>query len=378
MNSDVSAVDCIIIGAGPAGLTAAIYLARFRRSVVVLDRGAPRAAWIPLSHNIPGYPAGVSGNDLLDAMRRQATAYNTRIIHEEVVQLQRLTDHDQASSGLQVISQNDGEHAFVAKTASGRMIRGHTVLLATGVIDREPELPHLKEAVSRHLIRHCAVCDAFEVIGQKIAVLDSGDEKGINESTFLRAYSQDVTLLTCGGKPVDRQRCDQLGIRLRCERIASVEVAEEAVPDSQRRDNASSGAGNDGGEVQKDQNDDGQPSQRSQDASSSSSSSRPSHEKPQCVRVSFSDGTSEVYDTCYSALGFVSRSDLAVQLGAELADDGRLLCPDPRMMTSVEGLYCAGDCVHGLNQVAVAEGQAAIAATAINTRLSGANILSLA
>ena len=51
----------LIIGAGPAGLTAATYLGRFRRRTVVVDGGAPRACWIPLSHNMPGFPAGITG-----------------------------------------------------------------------------------------------------------------------------------------------------------------------------------------------------------------------------------------------------------------------------------------------------------------------------
>ena len=57
--------DAIIVGAGPAGLTAATYLARFRRSVLVLRAGRPRADWIPESHNTPGFPRGVGGPELL-------------------------------------------------------------------------------------------------------------------------------------------------------------------------------------------------------------------------------------------------------------------------------------------------------------------------
>ena len=56
-------LDCAIIGGGPGGLTAAIYLARFRRAAVVVDTAASRARWIPESHNCPGFPTGVSGRD---------------------------------------------------------------------------------------------------------------------------------------------------------------------------------------------------------------------------------------------------------------------------------------------------------------------------
>ena len=67
--------EVLVIGAGPAGLTAATYLARFRRRTLVIDAGQPRACWIPLSHNTPGFPAGVSGPDILTRMREQAEEY---------------------------------------------------------------------------------------------------------------------------------------------------------------------------------------------------------------------------------------------------------------------------------------------------------------
>ena len=65
------ALDCCIIGGGPAGLTAAIFLARFRRRFVLLDGGDSRASWIPRSHNHPGHPGGIGGDELLERMRRQ-------------------------------------------------------------------------------------------------------------------------------------------------------------------------------------------------------------------------------------------------------------------------------------------------------------------
>jgi thioredoxin reductase (NADPH) len=62
-------LDCLIIGAGPAGLTAAIYLARFHFKVTVVDEGKSRALLIPKSHNLPGFPAGISGHDYLSLLR---------------------------------------------------------------------------------------------------------------------------------------------------------------------------------------------------------------------------------------------------------------------------------------------------------------------
>jgi thioredoxin reductase (NADPH) len=71
----VVSVDWAVIGAGPGGLTAAIYLARYLRDVVVLHDGRSRALWIPRSHNCPGYPEGIPGPELLDRLRRQAERY---------------------------------------------------------------------------------------------------------------------------------------------------------------------------------------------------------------------------------------------------------------------------------------------------------------
>lgn len=68
-------LDCVIIGAGPAGLTAATYLARFRRHIAVLSSGRSRAEYIPVSRNCPGFPFGISGAELLEKLGRQATSY---------------------------------------------------------------------------------------------------------------------------------------------------------------------------------------------------------------------------------------------------------------------------------------------------------------
>src|ERR671914_2206719 len=77
-------LDAVIVGAGPAGLTAAIYLARFRRHFVVVDSGASRAALIGRSHNHPGYPNGVDGRELLQKMRAQAERYGARFVAAQV------------------------------------------------------------------------------------------------------------------------------------------------------------------------------------------------------------------------------------------------------------------------------------------------------
>ena len=88
-------VDCAVIGGGQAGLTAALYLARFRRRVVVIDAGQSRAALIPVSHNYPGFPQGICGNELLDRLRAQARLYGVEIVKEQPT---RYADSSRSSS----------------------------------------------------------------------------------------------------------------------------------------------------------------------------------------------------------------------------------------------------------------------------------------
>ncbi|WP_375262294.1 NAD(P)/FAD-dependent oxidoreductase [Palleronia sp.] len=172
-------LDSLVIGAGPGGLTAAIYLARFRRKFLVVDAGGSRASWIPTSHNHAGFPEGIAGPELLRRMRAQAEKYGTEIVAGEVEAL-----HKQSGPG------------FVAEVG-GKTLRAKAVLIATGVEDNEPELPNLYNAIQRGLIRHCPICDAYEAIDQKVGIVGYG-KCSLQEVMLLRAYTSDLTLLTLG------------------------------------------------------------------------------------------------------------------------------------------------------------------------------------
>src|ERR1051326_8420299 len=82
-------MDCLVIGGGPAGLTAAIYLARFHLKVMVVDAGNSRALWIPCTRNHAGFPEGISGEELIERMKAQACRYGAKIETEGVPRRKR-------------------------------------------------------------------------------------------------------------------------------------------------------------------------------------------------------------------------------------------------------------------------------------------------
>lgn len=169
-------LDCLIVGAGPAGLTAAIYLARFRRSILVIDGGQSRAKLIPTSHNYPGFK-GVGGEELLQRLREQAMRYDVPI-----------------ESGTVEDLQGPRPHGFRA-SAGKKELQARTVILASGIVDRRPSIT-VTAGDPRDVIRYCPVCDGYEATDRKIAVL--GGEEAMKKARFLRTFSKDVMWFTDG------------------------------------------------------------------------------------------------------------------------------------------------------------------------------------
>ena len=89
---DDALLDCLIIGGGAAGLTAAVYMGRYQRRALVLDDGGSRLQWIPRTRNVPGFPDGIEGPDLLARMRQHAANYGMRTEHTRVERLLQLDD----------------------------------------------------------------------------------------------------------------------------------------------------------------------------------------------------------------------------------------------------------------------------------------------
>jgi thioredoxin reductase (NADPH) len=300
-NGDI--LDCLIVGGGPAGLTAALYLARFQRRFLVVDGGNPRAGWIPTSHNIPFFAEGIDGAEILARQREHVGRYDVGIRSGIVTRLEKTAGHFVAT---------------VDESGAETRIQARRVLLATGAVDVEPDLPDLADAIQRGLVRYCPICDGYEARNRRIAVIGQGDH-GLGEAVFVaRTYSDDVTLLTLG-------ECLVLNPRQR-EQIAHhrIKVVEEPVVALDIRDE-------------------------------------------RITAMQIGDGAEYRFEVLYSALGLRYRTGLALSLGARHDASGALIV-DEHNQTTVKGLYAAGAIVRGLDQIVVAMGHASIAATHIHNR----------
>jgi thioredoxin reductase (NADPH) len=178
-------LDCLIVGGGPAGLTAAIYLARYLRVTRLIDSGASRAALIPESHNYPGFK-GIGGPELLARLRDQALRYGAVVEDGEVTALWR----------------EDG--AFVARCGNVH-VQARRVLLATGLVDEAPPIEGFGESVYTGAVRFCPICDAYEAMDKRIGVLGDIVTAG-KKALFLRTYTRDIVVFATGevrGAPCD-------------------------------------------------------------------------------------------------------------------------------------------------------------------------------
>ncbi|HEY8613042.1 MAG TPA: NAD(P)/FAD-dependent oxidoreductase, partial [Roseomonas sp.] len=204
-------LDCLIIGGGPAGLTAALYLTRFNRRIALVDSGASRASWIPTTHNFPVFAEGIGGPDILARQRENLAQYGVDPLPARVSGLERLPGH--------FVAMLEGD-------TTARQLRARRVLLATGCVDIEPDLPDLPDAVRRGLLRYCPICDGYEARNRRVAVFGHG-ARGLGEAVFVaRSYSRDVTLLTLGQtlSPEEDTRAREHGIRVISTTIEALDV----------------------------------------------------------------------------------------------------------------------------------------------------------
>lgn len=208
-HSSSNSADALVIGGGPAGLSAALYLARYNRSVLVFDTGHGRSTHHQTNHNYLGFPDGIATVGLRELARRQLARYdNIRFVHHLVTNI----------SG-------DAEQGFVATAQGGHAWHGRVVVLATGVLDHFPHFAGWEQYVGRSMF-WCITCDGYENRGRNILVVGHTDAAA-GEAMQLHSLTDRVRLLTNSKaneiSPKFRQRLENANIAVIHDHIRAVE-----------------------------------------------------------------------------------------------------------------------------------------------------------
>ncbi|HEY1402676.1 MAG TPA: NAD(P)/FAD-dependent oxidoreductase [Pyrinomonadaceae bacterium] len=298
--------DCIVIGAGPAGLSAALFLARYRRRVLTFHHNSPRNIY---SHGVHGFLGhhGILPADLLARGRDEVTMHGGLIVEGCVTRVERI-----------------GEECFRVMTGDdkivGQSFDARRLLLATGLRDFTPDCPGFREfyGVSVH---HCPDCDGFEVTGKRVAVLGGG-KNTVGFTLGMLTWTDKLTLITNG----DASSLSQ-------EHLAK--LAEFNIPVTHQVIAKLEG-----------------------DAATN-----------QLELVRFEDGESLACDALFFNLGTETVSNLHEMLGCRIDEDCGLVWVDEDQQTSVPGVYAAGDLTPKSQLAVVAAAEGAMAAIPLHKSL---------
>ena len=292
--ADVDEVDVVVVGGGPAGLAASSWIARYRRSVVVVDSGAYRSRKVERSHGYLGRDPQTP-LDLIARGREEVLAYPTAQIREDSVE--------------KAYRRDDG--LFVVELGTSQVV-AHRLVLATGVQDVFPEVEGFDEHYGASVF-HCPACDGYEARDRDVVAL-GWDPHLVGFSATLKNWATSVTVVTNGRRFQGDEACR---VTMAGNEVDLVE--EDAVAFTGTR-----GA---------------------------------------LEGVRLQSGRVLPATLVFFSLAHVPRTDLAVSLGCELDDEGYVRV-DGEGMTTVEGVYAAGDVAPGLQLVQVAAAQGAIAGVA--------------
>jgi thioredoxin reductase len=210
--------DVLVVGGGAAGLSGALMLARARRSVAVIDAGAPRNAPAAAVHGLLGRD-GMPPGELLERGRTEGRGYGGHVVTGEIGSVAR---------------DDDG---FVVTLADGRTTRARRLLVATGLVDELPDIPALRDRWGRDVV-HCPYCHGWEVRDRAIGVLATGP-RSVHQVLLIRQWSDDVRYLshtTAGPSAEDVERMAARGIDVVEGEVASVEVVDDRLVGVRLRD----------------------------------------------------------------------------------------------------------------------------------------------
>lgn len=291
--------DCIVVGAGPAGLSASLFLARYLHPTLTFHHNSPRNEYAHGVHGFLGHH-GISPAELLERGRKEVTDHGGAIVEARVTKVEKVS--------------TDRFRVFTASDVAGeRSFEARRLLLATGLRDLTPDCPGFREFYGAS-VHHCPDCDGYECRDKRIAVLGNG-AKSVGFALGLLTWTNQITLVT-GGDAGDMTAGDRAQLA-----AFDIKVLDAGV------------VGLDG-----------------------------DLETKQLRRVRLNDEKSLECDALFFNLGSQLASDLHADLGCRLDEESGLVWVDETQQTSVAGVYAAGDITPNSQLAIVAASEGAMAA----------------
>ena len=297
--------DCIVVGAGPAGLSASLFRARYRRRTLTFHHNSPRNEYAHGVHGFLGHH-GISPAELLARGRDEVTAHGGLIVEGCVTGIEQVSNEH-----FRVYTDNSGQNS--------RTFEAQRILLASGLRDVTPDCPGFRDfyGVSVH---HCPDCDGYECIDKRIAVLGDGT-KTVGFALGLLTWTNKITLITedkTGLSEADRAKLADFDISVREHSIKALEG---------------------------------------------------DFKSKQLQRILFNDDDALECDALFFNLGTYPASNLHEMLGCQIDETCGLVWVDDTRQTSVEGVYAAGDITPKSQLAIVAAAEGAMAAIHIHASL---------